>query len=144
MVNSEHDQDELNLEAANQRMRDTQQRGPVAVSARYDRRLRRVFVTLESGLALAFRAVDVEGLEQATDQQLAVIEISPSGLGLHFPEVDADVYLPGLVAGAFGSSPWTAAQLGAKGGHARTSAKSAASQANGAKGGRPRKVANAP
>ena len=24
------------------------------------------------------------------------IEISPSGLGLHFPAIDADIYLPGL------------------------------------------------
>jgi hypothetical protein len=142
MANTERDQDELNIEAANRRMQMTQQRGPVAVAARYDRRLKRVFVTLQSGLALAFRPVDVEGLEQATAQQLAVIEISPSGLGLYFPAIDADVYLPGLVAGAFGSAQWMAAKMGATGGQSRTPAKIAASRANGAKGGRPRKAGN--
>lgn len=143
MVTSEHDQDELNLEAANQRMQETRQRGPVAVTARYDCRLKRVFVTLQSGLALAFRPADVEGLEHASIEQLGEIEISPSGLGLHFPAVDADVYIPGLVAGAFGSCAWMAAKIGTTGGQVRTPAKIAASRANGAKGGRPRKVGNA-
>lgn len=142
MANTERDQDELNIDAANLQMQETQQHGPVAVAAHYDRRSKRVFVTLQSGLALAFRPIDVEGLEQATAQQLAVIEISPSGLGLYFPIIDADVYLPGLVAGAFGSVQWMAARMGAKGGKSRTPAKIAASRANGAKGGRPRKAGN--
>ena len=81
--------------------------------------------------------------DRATVDQLSSIEVSPSGLGLHFPALDADVYLPGLVAGAFGSAQWMAAQLGATGGQVRTAAKVAASRMNGAKGGRPRKVSSA-
>lgn len=143
MATTETELDELSIEKANQRMQETQQRGPVAVAAHYDRRLKRVFVTLQSGLALAFRPVDVEGLERATVDQLTTIEVSPSGLGLYFPALDADVYLPALVAGAFGSTQWMAAHLGATGGQVRTSAKVAASRVNGAKGGRPRKASRA-
>ena len=72
---------------------------------------------------------------------LADIEISPAGLGLHWPKLDADLYVPALLQGVFGSKKWMARQLGAEGGRARTAVKIAASRANGRKGGRPRKVA---
>ncbi len=48
----------------------------------------------------------VQGLEKAQPKQLANIEISPSGLGIHFPDLDVDIYLPGLLAGAMGSKKW--------------------------------------
>jgi hypothetical protein len=62
-------------------------------------------------------------------------------LGLHWPKLDADVYLPALMQGVFGSKRWMAGVLGAKGGAAKTAAKSEAARRNGAKGGRPRKSA---
>lgn len=132
---------EREIEAANNRMENAIKRGPVALSARYDPRLKRVLVTLGSGLVVGFRPAEVQGLEQATVADLAEIEISPSGLGLYFPVVDADVYLPALLGGAFGSKRWMAAKLGEAGGKARTPTKVAASRTNGAKGGRPRKRA---
>ena len=115
--------------------------GPFAVSARYDRRAERVVVTLDNGLDVGFAPAGVQGLERAKPAQLSEIEISPSGLGLHFPKVDADVYLPALLDGVLGSRKWMAARLGAAGGQARSEAKAAASRANGKLGGRPRKPA---
>lgn len=132
---------EREIEAANTRMEHAIKRGPVALSVRYDQRLKRVLVTLGNGLVVGFRPADVQGLEQATVADLAEIEISPSGLGLYFPAVDADVYLPALLGGAFGSKRWMAAKLGEAGGKARTPSKVAAARTNGAKGGRPRKQA---
>ena len=72
-----------------------------AVSARYDRRSARVVVMLTTGVQLAFPARLVEGLAGATAESLGEIEISPSGggLGLHWPLLDADVYLPALLQG---------------------------------------------
>jgi len=67
-------------------------------------------VRLNTGLEVMFAPRDAEGLAGATAEQLAVIEISPSGLGLHFPSRDADIYLPSLLAGIFGSPAWIAAQ----------------------------------
>jgi hypothetical protein len=58
---------------------------------------------------------------------------------MHWPRLDADLYVPGLLSGALGSRAWMAAQLGAEGGRASTPAKAEAARANGAKGGRPRK-----
>jgi hypothetical protein len=112
---------------------------PFAVAARYDRRQQRVIVQLNTGLMVVFAPEMVEGLQDAKPRQLQVIEITPSGFGLHFPHLDADVYLPGLLAGKFGSQRWMAAQLGRRGGSVRSSAKAAAARTNGKLGGRPRK-----
>jgi hypothetical protein len=117
--------------------------GPTAVAARYDRRTDRVVISLGSGLEVAFSPRDAEGLERAKPADLAPIEISPSGLGLHFPQLDADLYLPALLEGFLGSKRWMAARLGERGGRATTAAKAAASRANGKRGGRPRKRASA-
>ncbi len=111
-----------------------------AVAARYDRRANRVVVRLHSGLELAIPPHLVEGLADATPDALAEIEISPSGLGLHWPQLDADLYVPALLEGQFGSKQWMARQLGAAGGRSRSQAKRNAAKANGAKGGRPRKI----
>jgi hypothetical protein len=94
---------------------------------------------LSSGLELAFAPHLAQGLEAAKPSDLQEIEISPSGLGVHFPRLDADLYLPSLLEGLLGSENWAASKMGAKGGKAKTPAKVAAARANGAKGGRPRK-----
>lgn len=127
---------------ANQRGAEVRRRNPVATSVRYDRRIGRVVIVLSSGLELAFSPHLAQGLEAAKPDDLKDVEISPSGLGVHFPKLDADLYLPALLEGLLGSANWEAARMGAKGGRARTPAKVAAARANGAKGGRPRK--NAP
>jgi uncharacterized protein DUF2442 len=112
---------------------------PRAIAARYNRRSKRIVVRLSSGLDLAFAPQDAQGLESAKPEQLDQIEISPSGLGIHFTNLDADLYLPALLEGYLGSRAWMAARLGAKGGRATSSAKVAAARANGRLGGRPRK-----
>ena len=114
---------------------------PSATAARYDRRTGRVVVNLASGLDLSFAPQGVQGLEVAKPADLAKIEISGSGFGLHFPKLDADIYLPALLEGFLGSKSWMAARLGEHGGRARSRAKAAAARANGKLGGRPRKTA---
>ncbi len=116
--------------------------GPRAVEARYDRARARVIVGLDSGMELAFPPGLAEGLGEGSPAELSEIEISPTGLGLHWPRLDADVYLPGLLNGVFGSPRWMAGLLGRIGGRARTPAKAAAARANGQRGGRPRKTAS--
>ena len=128
---------------AEQRMRERMEATPRAIAARYDRRVSRVMVSLSNGLELAVPPHLAEGLADAKPADLAVIEITPTGLGLHWPKLDADLYLPALLEGVFGSSRWMAGLLGKSGGLARTPAKVAAARANGRKGGRPRKRASA-
>jgi hypothetical protein len=114
-----------------------------AESAYYDRRRRRVVVALSNGLELAFPPALAEGLTRAKPADLDDIVITPTGLGLHWPRLDADLYLPALLEGVFGSREWMARQLGRSGGQASTARKRAAARANGKLGGRPRKTAAA-
>ena len=111
-----------------------------AASASYDRRAARIVVTLNTGVEIAFPPRLAEGLSEATADDLADIEISPAGLGLHWPKLDADLYVPALLEGAFGSQRWMAAQLGAAGGRVQSRAKAEAARENGRKGGRPRNL----
>lgn len=128
------------FEAAQQRAAQHLQTTPFALSARYDRRVGRVVVVLNNGIELGFRPQAVQGLEKARPDELKTIVLSPSGLGLHFPALDADVYLPGLMAGVFGSRQWMAQHMGQVGGQARSDAKTLAARRNGQLGGRPRKA----
>ena len=83
---------------------------PSAVSARYDSRTRRIVIRLSSGLDVAFAPRNVQGLETAQPDDLREIEISPTGFGLHFPRIDADVYVPSLLKGDLGSQKWMASR----------------------------------
>lgn len=112
-----------------------------ATSAHYDRRSSRILISLNTGIQLSVPVQNLEGLANAQEEDLTKIEISPTGLGLHWPRLDADVYIPALLQGVFGSKNWTAALLGASGGRSTSSAKTAAARRNGHKGGRPRHVA---
>ena len=129
------------FEIANQRAHERLASTPTALRARYDRRTRRVVIYLRSGLEVGFSPRDAQGLEHASPSQLDAIEITPSGLGIHFPKLDADLYLPALLEGFLGSKQWMARRLGAVGGKSTTPAKISASRRNGRLGGRPRKVA---
>ncbi len=125
----------------NRRAKKQAQTFSTATEARYDRKRDRIVISLSSGLEVGFAPHDAQGLENATSSQLGKIEISPSGLGIHFPKLDADLYLPALLEGFFGSRRWMAARLGVVGGKAKSPAKVSAARANGKLGGRPRKNA---
>jgi hypothetical protein len=114
---------------------------PKAVSVRYHRKTGHIVIHLNSKLILSFLPRDAQGLENARPSQLEEVQISPSGFGIHFPKLDADLYVPALLEGFLGSRKWMAARLGQIGGRARSTAKKQASRANGRLGGRPRKSA---
>jgi len=129
------------FEMANRRGERVRASVPHAVAAEYERATGRVVIHLSSRLDLSFSPRDAQGLESAKPSQLNEIEISPSGLGIHFPKLDADLYLPSLLEGFLGSRRWMAARLGRVGGRSRSAAKRAAAKANGRMGGRPKKAA---
>jgi len=134
MATSDH------FELASRRAKELESSIPRALAAHYDRTARRVVIHLSSRLDVSFSPRDAQGLQNARPSQLEKIEISPSGFGIHFPKLDADLYLPALLEGFLGSKRWMAARLGQSGGHAKTHAKRAAARANGKLGGRPKKV----
>ena len=128
------------FERATKQAKERRATGPLATGAHYDRRRNRIVIELGPGNEFAFAPENAQGLEAADPRDLAEIEITPSGLGLHFPRLDADLYVPALLEGVFGSKQWMAARMGASGGRAKTPSKAAASRSNGKLGGRPRKT----
>ena len=129
-----------NIDQANRRARELHAHAPRAVSARDDSKTGRIVIHLSSRLIVSFAPGDAQGLEYARPSRLKEIEISPSGFGLHFPAVDADLYIPALLEGFLGSKSWMASRLGQIGGQSTSKARKGASRANGKLGGRPRKV----
>ena len=84
-------------------------RGPRAVSAHYDSERNRVIIRLTTGIEIGLTPHDVEGLRGAAVSDLAMIEVEELGLGIHFPKLDADLYVPALLEGVLGSAKWMAA-----------------------------------
>jgi hypothetical protein len=112
---------------------------PHAKKAYYDQSANRIVVELSNGADFRFVPSSVQELIAATPEQIAQVEISPSGKALRWKKLDADLSLPALMMGVFGTRMWMA-QLGRIGGQATSEVKSAAARLNGIKGGRPKKV----
>ena len=130
------------LKTAEARGRAMLETEPRASSAHYDRVAGRVVIDLLNGCSYAFPAQLVEDLQGASDEDLADVEVDSLGFNLHWPALDADLYVPALVSGIFGTRAWMARELARVAGRTTSPAKAAAARSNGAKGGRPRKVAS--
>lgn len=111
---------------------------PRAIAAKYDGRTKKIAIKLSNGVDFAFPSEYGQGLQGASPEELAQVEITPSGLGLHWKSLDADLSIPELFSGVFGTKDWMA-ELGKKGGSAKSFAKSQSARENGKKGGRPKK-----
>jgi hypothetical protein len=80
---------------------------------------------------------DLQGLQSATKEQIAQVEILGDGTGLHWPALNLDYYVPSLLRRIYGNKKWMAV-IGRSGGAVKSPAKKRAARVNGLKGGRPR------
>jgi hypothetical protein len=112
---------------------------PRAQTVEYVPNLKLLIIGLSNGRRLVLPIEDVQGMGNARKKQMQNYELLGRGTGISFPDLDVDLYVPALIEGVYGNRSWMA-QLGSKGGRAKTTAKRRASRANGAKGGRPRKA----
>jgi hypothetical protein len=67
----------------------------------------RIHVEMESGLELAFPVRGNPRLEDQSEDELGRIEVSP--FGLHWPDLDEDLSIRGILAGDYGQRPHRAA-----------------------------------
>jgi hypothetical protein len=114
---------------------------PRAAAARYVAATGRVIVHLTNGCTFAFPARALQGLAEASEQDLAHIEAPGAGNALHWEALDADVSVPGLLTALFGARGWMARELGRRGGAVTSPAKAAAARENGKKAARQRRAA---
>jgi hypothetical protein len=109
---------------------------PLAQTVEHIPGLNLLIVGLSNGRRLVLPIEDLQGLGNATHEQIQRYELLGHGTGISFPDLDVDLYVPALIEGVYGNRRWMA-QLGKKGGKAKSEAKRLAAKANGAKGGRP-------
>ena len=134
------DLSDAEFRTATNRGRHMMEREPRAVSASYDRETGRITVELANDCTFIFPAHLAEELHGADDEALSDVTVDGAGFNLHWPAIDADLNVPALVAGVFGTRVWMAKEWARMAGRSKTSVKAAASRMNGAKGGRPRKA----
>lgn len=126
------------IDAALRRARSFAAEDRRVLRAEYSREENRIDLELSDGMKVSIPRQYLQGLENAAPTQVADIEIVGRGTGLHWPELDVDHYVPGLLNRVFGTAKWMA-RLGKSGGASRSKAKAIAARLNGQKGGRPRK-----
>lgn len=128
---------EEQIERAQAVGRERLSREPRALEAKLSDDTDELLLALASGETLRLPSNQLQGLAGASSEALKNVEIVSGGLGLHWEELDADLLVPELVRGIYGTQSWMRA-IGVRGGRASTEAKRQAAQENGAKGGRPR------
>lgn len=82
---------------------------PRAIAASHDAEAKVVIVRLRSGATFSFPPEIAQGLRGAKAEDLAQLEITLMGDGLHWKTLDADFSVAGLLAGVFGTKHWMAA-----------------------------------
>lgn len=110
---------------------------PLPVAVRYESSSGRIVVEFDNGAAFMVPASRLQGLTEATADELAQVSLLGE-TGLHWPALDVDFTIAGLMQGLFGSAKFIEASR--KGGQSRSPAKMAAARRNGLRGGRPRKT----
>jgi hypothetical protein len=96
--------------AANRRGAKTRDAYPAVIAVRYDIPTGRLVIAMASGMELVIDPQRLQGLEHAAASDFSCTEISPSGHGIHFPKLDADVHIPSLMHGRLGTARWMAQQ----------------------------------
>jgi hypothetical protein len=128
------------INSAIARARQFEARDPRVVRAQYNSKEDLVSLSFADGLKILIPRKQLQGLERASQTQLSKIEIVGNGTGLHWPLLDVDHYVLGLLEHRFGTKRWMN-EIGRRGGLATSEAKTKAARRNGLKGGRPRLAA---
>jgi hypothetical protein len=79
---------------------------PRARWACYDRTSGNIVIHLKDGSTFMFPHYLGQGLANATPDDLAAVEVTPSGIGLHWETLDVDLTVPSLLRGIYGTKTW--------------------------------------
>ena len=125
------------IDSAIARARQFEAHDPRVIKVQYETKEDLVSLSFSDGLKVSIPRNQLQGLERANRTQLSKIEIVGHGTGLHWPALDVDHYVLGLLEHKFGTKRWRN-EIGRRGGLVKSAAKTKAARRNGLKGGRPR------
>jgi len=77
-----------------------------AIAAKYNSQQDQIVINFSDGSEFRFSSQLGQGLQNATPEQLAEVEVTPSGQGLHWETLDADLSIPDLLRGVYGNRKW--------------------------------------
>jgi hypothetical protein len=123
-----------NVQAKRQFTEDEQSRPSAARSVTYDIRRNAFVLTMHSGVEVRIPLTTISELRGASNKQLQNVTVGIGGDVLESDELDAHIFIPGLLRDVFGLNEGQR-----NGGRSISSVKAAASRTNGRLGGRPRK-----
>jgi hypothetical protein len=129
--------DETTYEEASRRGEEERVRSLIPETVGFDRNTGRIVVEFTNGCAFLVPARELQGLQDATDDELAEVELLGE-TGLHWEALDVDYRIAGLMEGVFGNAIFMEAAR--RRGQVKSEAKAAASRENGRKGGRPKRA----
>jgi hypothetical protein len=124
------------IDSAIARAREFAANDPRVTRVQYEAKEDLVSLHFADGLKVSIPRMQLQGLERANQSQLSKIEIVGNGTGLHWPLLDVDHYVLGLLEHRFGTKQWMN-EIGRRGGMVKSEAKTKAARRNGLKGGRP-------
>ncbi len=81
---------------------------PRAVTARFNPRTGATTIRLNNDCEFRFPTRALQGLAKATNADLSKVEVSVLGYGVHWPTLDADFTVLGLLNNRFGTARWMA------------------------------------
>ena len=92
-----------------------------ALEVRYVPSVEALVLNLSNGLRLFVPREQIQGLWDAPQKNVARVELVGGGSGLHWPELDVDLSVDGMIHGVYGTEEWMA-NLGRLGDSARSTA----------------------
>ena len=113
-----------------------------ALTVRFSDARKQLVLELTNGPVIGVPVALVPALRSASSRHLAAVELTPTGSVLHWAGLDVDQSVPSLPREALGGSA-VQSLFGVSGGLSRSRRKAEAARANGAKGGRPRRLSSA-
>jgi hypothetical protein len=128
------------IDSAIARARQFEANDPRVIRVQYEAKEDLVSLYFDDGFKVSIPRKQLQGLERANQSRLSKIEIVGNGTGLHWPFLDVDHYVLGLLEHRFGTKRWMN-EIGRRGGLIKSEAKTKAARRNGLKGGRPRLAA---
>lgn len=131
---------EQDYKDALERGRSAMSREPYATGARFNSRTHLLSVVFSNGMVVGVDVRTAPVLSAVPQSALTDPYVTPGGDGLLFDKAELSVSIPGLL-GPLLPEDVARQKISAVMGRVSSSKKTAAAQANGAKGGRPRKLA---